>query len=110
ILTPFIRALPRDLLDAARIDGATEWHIYRTIVLPILRPGLATVLLFNVTIIWNDLWFPLILIRSRDHRTIIYGVSLLFGQSTTDWTTALAMLSLSAIPVLILYVLMSGNF
>jgi raffinose/stachyose/melibiose transport system permease protein len=110
VLTPFIRALPRDLLDAARIDGASEWDIYRGIVLPIVRPGLATVLLFNTTIIWNDLWFPLILIRSLYHRTLIYGVSLLFSQTANDWSTALAMLALSAAPVLIIYALASKQF
>lgn len=110
VLTPFIRALPRDLLDAARIDGASEWDIYRRIVLPIVRPGLASVVIFNTTIIWNDLWFPLILIRSQSHRTLIYGVSLLFSQTATDWTSALAMLALSAAPVLILYALASRQF
>jgi raffinose/stachyose/melibiose transport system permease protein len=110
ILTPFIRALPRDLLDAARIDGASEWHLYRTIVLPIIRPALATVLILNVILIWNDLWFPLIMIRGQEHRTIIYGVSLLFGQYMTDWTTALAMLAMSSIPVLILYLVLARQF
>lgn len=110
ILTPFIRALPRELLDAARIDGASEWYIYGNIVLPIIRPALATVLILNLILIWNDLWFPLIMIRGQEHRTIIYGVSLLFGQYMTDWTTALAMLAMSSIPVLIVYLIMSRQF
>ncbi|HLV44170.1 MAG TPA: carbohydrate ABC transporter permease, partial [Aggregatilineales bacterium] len=59
---------------------------------------------------WNDLWFPLIFIRQQEARTVIYGVSLLFGQYQTDWTRILSALSLSAIPLLVLYLLMSKQF
>jgi raffinose/stachyose/melibiose transport system permease protein len=110
VLTAFIQSLPNEMFDAARVDGATEWHIYRTIVIPLLRPALATVAIFNMIKIWNDFWFPLVFIRAEQSRTIALGVSLLFGEYQTDWNKALSVLSLAAIPMLLLYVLLSREF
>lgn len=110
VLTAFIRSLPNEMFDAARVDGASEWHIYKSIVLPLLRPALATVAIFNMIKIWNDFWFPLVFIRAEKSRTVALGVSLLFGQYRTDWNRALSVLSLAAVPILILYVLLSREF
>lgn len=110
VLTSFIRTIPHELIDAAHVDGASEWRIYWSIVLPLLRPAIATVIIFNLIPIWNDLWFPLIFIRSEEQRTVILGVSMLFGQYQSNWTRILSALSLSAIPILILYILMSKQF
>ncbi|MCO6450913.1 MAG: carbohydrate ABC transporter permease [Caldilineales bacterium] len=110
VLTAFIRSIPGDLTDAARVDGASEWRIYRSVILPLVRPALATVAIFNLIPIWNDLWFPLIFIRSEENRTVMLGVSLLFGQYQTDWNRILSTLSLAGIPILILYLLMSKQF
>lgn len=109
VLTAFIRSIPYELIDAAYVDGASEWRIYYSIILPLVRPALATVIIFNLIPIWNDLWFPLIFIRA-EQRTVILGVSLLFGQYQSNWTRILAALSLSALPILILYLLMSKQF
>lgn len=110
ILTAFVKALPREMFDAAKVDGATEWRIYLQIVLPLLRPAIATVAIFNMMKIWNDFWFPLVFIRAEESRTVALGVSLLFGQYRTDWTRALSTLSLAAIPILILYIILSREF
>jgi raffinose/stachyose/melibiose transport system permease protein len=110
VLTAFIRNLPSEMFDAARVDGATEWKIYTAIVLPLLRPALATVAIFNMIKIWNDFWFPLVFIRAQQSRTIALGVSLLFGQYRTDWNKALSVLSLAVIPILLLYILLSREF
>jgi raffinose/stachyose/melibiose transport system permease protein len=110
VLTSFIRSVPAELMDAARIDGASEWRVYRSVIVPLIRPALATVTIFNLLPIWNDLWFPLIFIRDQEARTVTLGVSLLFGQYQTDWTRALSALSMAAIPVLIAYLLMSSQF
>ncbi len=110
VLTAFIKELPHEMFDAAKVDGASEWQIYGTIVLPLMRPALATVAIFNMIKIWNDFWFPLVFIRAEQSRTVALGVSLLFGQYRTDWTRALAVLSLAAVPLLILYVLLAREF
>ncbi len=110
ILTAFVKTLPKEMFDAAKVDGASEWHIYLKIVVPLLRPAIATVAIFNMMKIWNDFWFPLVFIRAEKSRTVALGVSLLFGQYRTDWTRALSTLSLAAIPILILYILLSREF
>lgn len=110
VLTAFIKELPQEMFDAAKVDGASEWQVYSTMVLPLMRPALATVAIFNMIKIWNDFWFPLVFIRSESARTVALGVSLLFGQYRTDWTRALAVLSLAAVPLLILYVLLAREF
>lgn len=110
VMTAYIRGLPNELYDAAMMDGASEFWSFYAITLPLVRPALATVLIFNLIPIWNDLWFPLIFIRAEEARTVTYGVSLLFGQYQTNWTNALAALALAAVPVLVVYILMSGQF
>ena len=110
VLTAFIESIPGELIDAARVDGASEWRIYRSVILPLLRPAMATAAIFNLIPIWNDLWFPLIFIRTDEHRTVMLGASLLFGQYQTDWTRILSVLTLASLPILVLYLLMSKQF
>jgi raffinose/stachyose/melibiose transport system permease protein len=110
VVTSFMRGIPNDLIEAARMDGASEFRVFWQIMLPLVRPALATVTVFNMIPIWNDLWFPLILTRDQEQRTVTYGVSLLFGQYQTDWNAILSTLSMASIPVLILYLLMSKQF
>lgn len=110
VLTEFIRQIPAELTEAAVIDGATRNKVFTIIILPLLRPALATVAIYNLIPFWNDLWFPLIFINQDAHRTLLLGVTRLFGQYMTDWSRILAVLTLSAIPVLVLYLTMSKNF
>ncbi|HRF97773.1 MAG TPA: carbohydrate ABC transporter permease, partial [Aggregatilineales bacterium] len=110
ILRGFMQSIPTDLIEAARIDGASELMVVFMVIMPLLRPALATAAIFNFIPIYNDLWFPLILTRAENVRTVTYGVSLLFGEYQTDWNAILSTLSLASMPVLILYLLMSKQF
>ena len=110
VLTEFIRQIPAELTEAAVIDGATRNKVFTIIILPLLRPALATVAIYNLIPFWNDLWFPLIFINNDAHKTLLLGVTRLFGQYMTDWSRILAVLTLSAVPVLVLYLTMSKNF
>ena len=110
VLTEFIRQIPTELTEAAVIDGAKRSKVFTIIILPLLRPALATVAIYNLIPFWNDLWFPLIFINQDAHKTLLLGVTRLFGQYMTDWSRILAVLTLSAIPVLVLYLTMSKNF
>ena len=110
ILTEFIRGLPGELYEAGFMDGAGRFLIYRRIVLPLIRPALATVAIYNLVPIWNDLWFPLIFINVESQKTVLLAVTRLQGQYTTDWPKLLTILSLSALPVIILYLTMSKQF
>ena len=110
ILTEFIRGLPGELYEAGFMDGAGRFMIYRKIVLPLIRPALATVAIYNLVPIWNDLWFPLIFINVESQKTVLLAVTRLQGQYTTDWPKLLTILSLSALPVILLYLTMSKQF
>ena len=110
ILTEFIRGLPADLYEAAYIDSARRGKIYYSIVLPLIKPALATVAIYNLVPIWNDLWFPLIFITQEEKKTVLLAVTRLQGQYTTDWPKVFALLTLSALPVILLYLTMSRQF
>jgi raffinose/stachyose/melibiose transport system permease protein len=110
VLTEFIRAIPRELTEAALIDGAGRFGTFLRIIAPLLRPALATVAIYNLVPFWNDLWFPLIFISDDRAKTVLLGVTRLFGQYQTDWSKVLAVLTLSAIPVIALYLVANKQF
>lgn len=107
ILSEFMLQVPSELKDAARCDGVGEVKIFFRVVLPLIRPAIATVAVFTMIPAWNDLWFPLILAPSERTRTVTLGVQQFIGQYVTDWNSVLAALSLAVIPMLILYALFS---
>ncbi|HYM98826.1 MAG TPA: carbohydrate ABC transporter permease [Aestuariivirgaceae bacterium] len=107
ILSEFIAQIPRDLREAGRCDGLSEYHIFFYIVLPLIRPAMATVAVFTMIPVWNDLWFPLLIAPTAGKQTITLGIQQFLGQYITDWNAVLAALSTAIIPVLILYVVFS---
>ena len=107
ILGEFIQQIPKDLRDAARCDGVSEYRIFASIILPLIRPAIATVAVFTMVPVWNDLWFPLILAPGDGKQTITLGVQQFIGQYVTDWNAVLASLTLAIAPVLVLYLLSS---
>jgi len=109
VLSAFFRTLPNELEDAARIDGANEWHIYWRIMLPLVRPALATVAIFNFIPLWNDFFFPLILIQSDEFKTIPAGMASLFGTYQTDWAIIFAGLAIASLPLILLFLFASKH-
>jgi raffinose/stachyose/melibiose transport system permease protein len=107
ILSEFIQQIPKDLREAGRCDGLSEYNIFFYIVLPLLRPAMATVAVFTMIPVWNDLWFPLLLAPTGGKQTITLGVQQFLGQYITDWNSVLAALSTAIVPVLLLYVIFS---
>jgi raffinose/stachyose/melibiose transport system permease protein len=107
ILGEFIQQIPKDLRDAARCDGVSEYRIFGSIILPLIRPAIATVAVFTMVPIWNDLWFPLILAPGGGKQTVTLGVQQFIGQYVTDWNAVLASLTLAIAPILVLYLLFS---
>jgi raffinose/stachyose/melibiose transport system permease protein len=107
ILSEFMAQVPGELKDAARCDGVDEFRIFFQVVVPLIRPAIATVAVFTMVPIWNDLWFPLILAPSEKTQTITLGIQQFIGQYGTDWNAVLASLSLAIVPVITLYALFS---
>lgn len=107
ILSEFMRQVSDDLKNAGRIDGLSEYTIFFRLVLPLVRPAMATVAVFNMIPIWNDLWFPLILAPTEATKTLTLGSQVFIGQFVTDWNAVLSALSFAILPVLALYVIFS---
>ncbi|MBY3181441.1 carbohydrate ABC transporter permease [Rhizobium laguerreae] len=107
ILSEFMRTVSDDLKNAGRIDGLSEYAIFFRLVLPLVRPAMATVAVFTMIPIWNDLWFPLILAPSEATKTVTLGSQIFIGQFVTNWNAVLAALSLAILPILVLYVIFS---
>ncbi|MBB4349149.1 MULTISPECIES: carbohydrate ABC transporter permease [Rhizobiaceae] len=107
ILSEFMRTVSDDLKNAGRIDGLSEYAIFFRLVLPLVRPAMATVAVFTMIPIWNDLWFPLILAPGEETKTVTLGAQMFIGQFVTNWNAVLSALSLAILPVLVLYVIFS---
>ena len=103
VITSFMRTIPRELEEAARIDGASEWQILRLIFVPLVRPALAIVAIFSAIAVWNDFFFPLIFIYSDQYKTIPLGLASFMGQYRSDWGLLFAGLTISALPLALLY-------
>jgi len=107
ILAEFMRQVSDDLKNAARIDGLSEYKIFFRIVFPLVRPALATVAVFTMIPVWNDLWFPLILAPGEATKTVTLGAQVFIGEFTVDWNAVLAALTLAILPILALYIVFS---
>ncbi|WP_117190378.1 carbohydrate ABC transporter permease [Rhizobium terrae] len=110
IMTGFIRTLPNELEDAARMDGASEPRIMWSIMLPLVRPALVISGIQNVVPIWNDFFFPLIFIQKDALKTLPQGLTTFMGEYTTDWGVLFAGLLLSSAPVILVYIVLSRQF
>ncbi len=107
ILSEYMAQIPGELKEAARCDDVSEYRIFFYIILPLTKPAIATVAVFTMIPIWNDLWFPLILAPGDQTKTLTLGVQQFIGQYTTDWNSVLASLSLAVLPVLVMYLIFS---
>lgn len=107
ILSEFMKSVSADLKNAGRIDGLSEYTIFFRLVLPLVRPAMATVAVFTMIPIWNDLWFPLILAPAESTKTVTLGAQVFIGQFVTNWNAVLAALTLAILPVLVLYLIFS---
>lgn len=107
IFNEFLRSVSREIKDSARMDGLSEYRIFFEVVIPLVRPVIATVAVFSMIPIWNDLWFPLILSPGEDTRTVTLGVQQFIGQYTVKWGSVLAALSVAILPVLVMYMIFS---
>ena len=104
LIRQFLYSVPKELDEAAAMDGASSFRTFFSIILPQLVPVLVTVALFTFLGSWNDLLWPLIVIEEADQRTLTTGLSLLNGQYDREYASMMAATVLSAIPVLLIYI------
>ena len=103
LLRQFFMTIPEDLLEAARLDGAGEWRIFWTIVLPLAKPALATVLIFSALGAWNDFMGPLIYLTSESNRTLALGLAHLQSMQGTEWGLLMAVAVVMMITAMALF-------
>ncbi len=104
LLKQAVEGVPRELDEAATIDGAGHIRIFTTIILPLVRPGLATVAVFAFMSSWNSFLWPLVVIRSPELMTLPLGLARLQGQFTTEWNVVMAGSVVSIIPIAVIYI------
>jgi len=105
LLKQAVEAVPVELDEAATLDGAGHLRIFTTIVLPLIRPALATVAVFAFMGSWNSFLWPLVVIRSPEFMTLPLGLATLQGQFTTRWDVVMAGSVVSIVPIAIVYLL-----
>jgi ABC-type glycerol-3-phosphate transport system permease component len=110
VLVGFFRALPREISEAAMIDGAGHWNTFRLIVLPLARPAIFTVMILNGVWMWNDFFIALVLATKQSVATLPLGILNFFGVYSTDWGLIFASVVIAALPVVLLYLMMTRRF
>ena len=109
LLRQYMLTIPDELLDAARIDGASEWRIYSQIILPLSRPALAVLTIFSVMWRWNDFLWPLIVLSRSEMFTLQVGLNSFQGELNVQWHLILAMTVLTLLPITVVFAFLQKN-
>lgn len=110
LIRQYMKSIPDDLLDAARVDGATEFRIFAQIVMPLCRPALAALGIFTFTYVWDDFFWPLIIVSSEELRTLPLGLALFVVRNRTVWDLLMAGSVITTVPVLVIFLLFQRHF
>jgi multiple sugar transport system permease protein len=110
LLRQFFLTIPRDLEEAAFLDGASHWTVFWRVILPLSRPGLAALTIFSFMASWNSFLWPLLIITDQSLMTLPLGLSTLQGQYTTVWNQLMAGTVISILPIVVVYVLAQRHF
>lgn len=103
LLRQYMLTIPDELIDSARIDGASEWRIYLQIILPLARPALAVLTIFSIMWRWNDFLWPLIVLSRSELFTLQVGLNSFQGELQTQWDLILAMTVLTLLPITLIF-------
>ncbi|TPL02154.1 MULTISPECIES: carbohydrate ABC transporter permease [unclassified Mesorhizobium] len=110
LLYQFFRGVPRELVEAARMDGASHLRILTTIVVPVARSGVVSLAILTVLSEWKDLLWPIVVNRSLDKLTLGPGLALLRGTYTTDWNVVMAAGVMAALPMIVIFLILQKQF
>jgi len=103
LLRQFFLTLPRDLEDAARIDGASNWEIYWRIILPLSKPALATLGIFSFMGMWKEFLWPLIVTNKMEMRPVEVGIALFHSIYSTNWPYQMAAAVVVMLPIVMVF-------
>jgi multiple sugar transport system permease protein len=110
LLRQYMRSIPDELLDAARIDGASEFKIFWKVVLPLCRPALAAMAIFTFTYTWEDFFWPLIIVSNPDLYTAPLGLALFVTKNRTSWDMLMAGSVIATLPMIVVFMIFQRNF
>jgi multiple sugar transport system permease protein len=110
LLRQFFMTIPQSLADAAHVDGANEFYIYSRIVLPLAKPAMATVILFQFIYCWNDFLGPLIYVSNQSSFPLSLGLAAVLGSYSTNWAWVMAAASAATLPIVILFFFTQRTF
>jgi multiple sugar transport system permease protein len=110
LMRQFFQSIPDEVLESARCDGASEFRIIRSIVLPLALPGMATLAIFTFLSAWNDFLWPLLVTSSDEMRTLPVGVALLARRNTINWGNTMAGTTLATIPMIAVFLVLQRRF
>lgn len=110
LLRAFFLSLPKAIEDAASVDGCSRFGAFFRIILPISKPALATVVIFQGMGAWNEFFIALLLIRDAALRTIPLGLYIFFSQRVIEWSYVFAFLTIATIPVIVVYIILQRQF
>lgn len=110
VLTGFFQTIPKELEDAANIDGCSKLRVYFNIFLPLSKAPLSWVIILNSLNVWNDFMFPLFFLQSDNKKTLVVKMFFFSGQYKSDWNLIFAFITISILPIIILFILLQKYF
>ena len=110
ILTGFMKTIPKGLIEAASMDGANHWTIYSRVMIPLSLPSMATLAIFSLMIVWNDLLFPLLLLKTKSLQTLPLALLNFQGEYLTNYPLIFSGVVVATLPMIIAYVFLQRYF
>ena len=110
LIKQFAEGIPGEMMEAARIDGASEWKTFYNVALPMIKPGIGALAIFTFINSWNDYFMQLIMLSSTSNLTISLGIAKLQAENSTDFGLIMAGAALAAIPIIIVFLIFQKYF
>ena len=110
LMKQFSEGIPEEMLEAARIDGASEWKTFKSVVIPMVKPGIGALAIFTFISSWNDYFMQLIMLSSTETLTVPLGIAKLQAENSTDFGLIMAGATLAAVPILVVFMMFQKYF
>ena len=110
LLKQFAEGIPTEMVEACRIDGASEWRTFTDVMFPMIKPGVGACAIFTFINSWNDYFMQLVMLSSNSHATISLGIATLQGESSTDYGLLMAGAALASVPIIIVFLIFQKYF
>jgi multiple sugar transport system permease protein len=110
LLKQFAEGIPTEMVEACRIDGASEWRTFTDVMFPMIKPGVGACAIFTFINAWNDYFMQLIMLMGTDKLTISLGIATMQGENSTDFGLLMAGSALASVPIIIIFIIFQKYF